>query len=350
MVTRRWRSRSSRASRQAFPRLLSVILSNSSRRDSRVSETSQDTRYEIVPLTCRSVVYENNGASKKPLNSFDVAAQLWRANKRPIITFYRGVTSNLIGSSAAWGAFFGMKELTQSYITSLQGTDAHSSPATRSQASYFKSSYFFSAVVAGLATQALTNPIFVVKTRMLATDRSSPHAYLSTAAAFRDIWRQEGWRAFYSGMGISMVSAFQGGIQFALYDPMTRWYKDRQAAVSGAAAGREQDGTLHPGVTMVMSGIGRAVPLATTYPYQVIRSRLQVRDAEARFGKGIRGVSWQLWREAGIRGFYRGLTPTICRTMPATWATFLAYEQLKPYLTQRWMGDRSRERADPDQT
>lgn len=239
-----------------------------------------------------------------------------------------------------------MKELTQNFITAVEGTDTTALSATKSQRGYFKASYFWSAVVAGLATQAMTNPVFVVKTRMLATDRSSPMAYPSTAAAFKTIWRQEGWRAFYSGMGISMVSAFQGGIQFALYDPMTRWYKDRQAT-PGEDGAKERDGKIHPVVTMAMSGIGRAVPLATTYPYQVIRSRLQVRDAEVKFGKGIRGVCWQLWKEAGFRGFYRGLTPTICRTMPATWATFLAYEQLKPYLTNRWMGNKSKEHPGP---
>lgn len=231
-----------------------------------------------------------------------------------------------------------MKQLTQNVITSAEGTNPPAPSAADSQAgTYFKASYFFSAVVAGLATQAITNPVFVVKTRMMATDRSSPSAYPSTAAAFKTIWRQEGWRVFYSGMGISSVSAFQGGIQFAIYDPMTKWYKYRQAA-----PGKERDGNINPLATMVISGIGRAVPLTVTYPYQVIRSRLQVRDAEVKFGKGIRGVCWQLWKEAGFRGFYRGLVPTICRTMPATWATFLAYEQLKPYLTNRWMGDKSR--------
>lgn len=297
-------------------------------------------------LTTELAVFETTGASKKPLNSFDVAVQLWKANKQPVVTFYRGVTSNLIGSSVAWGAFFGMKQLTQNFITSAEGNDIPALSDAKSQAGYFKLSYFVSAVVAGLATQAITNPVFVVKTRMLATDRSSPNAYPSTAAAFKTIWRQEGWRAFYSGMGISTVSAFQGGIQFAIYDPMTKWYKN-QPATPGEDGAKERDGRIHPLVTMVMSGIGRAVPLAITYPYQVIRSRLQVRDSEVKFGKGIRGVCWQLWKEAGFRGFYRGLMPTICRTMPATWATFLAYEQLKPYLTNRWMGDKSKEHPDP---
>lgn len=255
-----------------------------------------------------------------------MVVELLSKDTRPIVSLYRGVTSNLIGSSVAWGAFFGVKEFTQDIM------------ARNKQSKLTKSDYFWSAIIAGFATQAVTNPIFVVKTRMLATDRETRTAYPTTLAAIQTMWREEGWRVFYNGMAISTVAVFQGGIQFALYDPMTRWYKEQQS---------ERDGKIHPLVTMAMSGFGKAVPHVATYPYQVIRSRLQVQDAEAKFGKGIRGVCLQMWKETGFRGFYRGLMPSICRSMPSTWATFLAYEQLKPYLTKRWIGDKDNEYGEP---
>jgi solute carrier family 25 folate transporter 32 len=76
---------------------------------------------------------------------------------------------------------------------------------------------------------------------------------------------------------------------------------------------------------------------AATYPLQVLRSRLQNYDAEERFGRGIRGVVRQLWREEGARGFYRGIVPGVVRVLPATWVTFLVYENVKFYLP-RWVG------------
>jgi solute carrier family 25 folate transporter 32 len=90
--------------------------------------------------------------------------------------------------------------------------------------------------------------------------------------------------------------------------------------------------------TVVLSTVSKLVAGATTYPLQVLRSRLQHYDAEAQFGRGIRGVVRKLWREEGVRGFYRGVMPGVVRVLPATWVTFLVYENVKYYLP-RWAQD-----------
>lgn len=290
----------------------------------------------------------------------DVAGQLYRHNpQRATATFYRGITSNLIGSSIAWGAFFGIKSRTLAYITSTKTNMAPSTAGPESHAKPSKLDYFCAALVAGIGTQLITNPIFVVKTRIMATERDVPNAYPSTAAAFERIWRQEGPKAFFNGMGISMVGTVQGAIQFAVYDPMNDWFREHsrndwfrelQRNILGASNkdGRKgKDDTTPWMVTIITSSLGKAVPVTLTYPYQVVRTRLQVTNAEARFGKGIRGVVSQLRQEAGFRGFYRGLPSAIGRTLPATWTTFLVYEKLKPYLTKRFAGDKSGEYREP---
>jgi solute carrier family 25 folate transporter 32 len=90
--------------------------------------------------------------------------------------------------------------------------------------------------------------------------------------------------------------------------------------------------------TVVVSTVAKLTAGAATYPYQVLRSRLQNYDAEARFGRGIAGVARRLWREDGLRGFYRGLVPGVVRVLPATWVTFLVYENVKHHLPI-WAGD-----------
>lgn len=305
-------------------------------------------------------MFEPTANAKKPLTMIDVAGQLYRHNpQRVTATFYRGITSNLIGSSIAWGAFFGIKSRALAYITSTKTNMVPSNAATESKAKPTKSDYFWAALVAGVGTQLITNPIFVVKTRMMATERDVPNAYPSTAAAFERIWRQEGQKAFFKGMGISMVGTVQGAIQFAVYDSMNDWFREHsrndwfhelQQNVLGRSnqeGRRGKDDTTPWTVTIITSSLGKAVPVTLTYPYQVIRSRLQMTNAEARFGKGIRGVVSQLRKEAGFRGFYRGLPSAIGRTLPATWTTFLVYEKLKPYLTKRFAEDKSGDYPEP---
>lgn len=87
--------------------------------------------------------------------------------------------------------------------------------------------------------------------------------------------------------------------------------------------------------TLVISTAAKLFANAVTYPYQVLRSRLQNYDAENQFGRGIVGAATRLWREEGVRGFYRGLVPGVVRVLPATWVTFLVYENTKYYLP-RW--------------
>jgi solute carrier family 25 folate transporter 32 len=88
--------------------------------------------------------------------------------------------------------------------------------------------------------------------------------------------------------------------------------------------------------TVVLSTVSKLVAGAATYPLQVLRSRLQQHDAEAQFGRGVTGVVRRLWREEGVRGFYRGVMPGVVRVLPATWVTFLVYENVKYYLP-RWV-------------
>lgn len=141
------------------------------------------------------------------------------------------------------------------------------------------------------------------------------------------------------------MSVSHGAVQFAVYEPAKRVYfarRDEFGGVGGLgalSAGKGEEGSRKVGneATIVLSTVSKFVAGTVTYPLQVLRSRLQNYHAEERFGRGIRGVVRQLWREEGVRGFYRGIMPGVVRVLPATWVTFLVYENVKYYLP-RWVG------------
>lgn len=285
-------------------------------------------------LTVVSSVNIKTGASA--LTTFDVAHQLWNTKHNTVAAFYRGLGFNLVASAAAWGAFFGFKNLALNHLTSANGNMTTSSLFGSHRIDW---NSFGAAFAAGVATQVVTNPLFVVKIRVMETDKHVPNAYPNALAAFKTIWRQESLKTFYKGTGISTVASVQGALLFSMYDPMTQSHRQ---------GGHEsQNGALSILATMATSTYAKSLAVAATYPYQVIRSRQQVRGAEAKFGKGIKGVTVQLWREAGLKGFYKGLFPSICKALPGTWATFIAYEQLKPYLTKRLIKDGPSEYREP---
>lgn len=77
---------------------------------------------------------------------------------------YRGLGTNLIGGMLGWGFYFAWYGQIKTWI----GGD-------RKQLD--SSEYLFSSAAAGLLTSICTNPIWVVKTRMLTTYRGENLAY-----------------------------------------------------------------------------------------------------------------------------------------------------------------------------
>ena len=174
---------------------------------------------------------------------------------------------------------------------------------------------------------------------MLSSDRTSAGAYPSMWAGAARLLREEGGRGFYRGLGVGMLAVSHGAVQFAVYDPARRVYlRRRWGGREGrrGGGGDKGEGVVSNEATVVLSTASKLVAGAATYPLQVLRSRLQQHDAEAQFGRGISGVVRKLWREEGVRGFYRGVMPGVVRVLPATWVTFLVYENVKYYLP-RWV-------------
>ncbi|KAF9881172.1 hypothetical protein CkaCkLH20_01322 [Colletotrichum karsti] len=251
-------------------------------------------------------------------------------NPHPIASLYRGLTPNLIGNASSWSAFFFFKNRVELAIAYWKAGSLRTSgdAETRSLTKEVLSShdFFISSALAGALTQVLTNPVWVLKTRMLSSDRTAAGAYSSMWSGARQLYRSEGWRGFYRGLGVSLIGVSHGAVQFAVYEPAKRMY------FAGRRQKGDNGGRLSNEATVVISSISKLVAGAVTYPYQVLRSRLQNYDADERFGRGIRGVVRRIWLEEGFRGFYRGLMPGVVRVMPATWVTFLVYENVKFYL------------------
>ena len=80
--------------------------------------------------------------------------------------------------------------------------------------------YFLSAGSAGIMTSLTTNPIWVLKTRMLSSDKTSKGAYQSMWHGAKDVLKSEGLKGFWKGAGISLLGNSHGAVQFAVYEPL----------------------------------------------------------------------------------------------------------------------------------
>lgn len=176
----------------------------------------------------------------------------------------------------------------------------------------------------GILTSIATNPIWVIKTRMLSSGSRSPGAYPSFTSGALHILRTEGLPGFYRGILPALFGVSHGALQFMAYEKLKVY---RAGALDSSYAG-QQLGNVD---FFILSSISKIFAGCVTYPYQVLRSRLQTYDSHLIY-RGATDAIAKIWAREGIAGFYKGLGPNLFRVLPSTWATFLVYENTKTYL------------------
>ena len=157
---------------------------------------------------------------------------------------------------------------------------------------------------------------------MLSTSANHPGAYTSIIDGTRQIYRSEGLSGFYRGLVPSQFGVTHGALQFMAYEQLKIYRKN-------STSGEKKD--LSAVDYLVLSGLAKIFAGSVTYPYQVVRARLQMYDADSTYNSA-RDVVAQVWRKEGLGGFYKGLGPNLVRVLPSTWVTFLVYEKTKIYL------------------
>jgi solute carrier family 25 folate transporter 32 len=204
-------------------------------------------------------------------------------------SFYRGLMPNMIGNSVSWGMYFMWYANIKDWIASVRG---HQHGGQKLSAG----DYFLASGASGVVTAVLTNPIWVIKTRMLSTARDSPGAYRSISHGTYDLYKSEGIKGFYRGLLPSLFGVSHGAIQFMAYEQLkNRWGTRRPNGSQG----------LTNVDYLYLSAVSKIFAGSITYPYQVVRARLQTYDAKARY-TGAMDVVKQVWKHEGPVGFYRG--------------------------------------------
>ncbi len=154
---------------------------------------------------------------------------------------------------------------------------------------------------------------------MLSTSSGHPRAYSSVLDGGRHIFRTEGFRGFYHGLVPSLFGVSHGAMQFMVYEKLK------------LSKRRKVQRDLTSWDFLIISGLAKVVAGSITYPYQVVRARLQMHDSGKMY-HGAKDVIIKILRQEGMKGFYKGLTPNMLRVLPSTWVTFLAYEKTRLFL------------------
>jgi len=274
-------------------------------------------------LKIRFAVHDGQPGSERPkYTGLSSAVRSIAGTEGGIRGLYAGVTPNLVGAGSAWGLYFffynGVKHQLQGGVASKQ------LPA---------SSALLAASFSGVLTLTLTNPVWVVKTRLClqsarldpSTDlRSNPRLYRGFFDALYKIAWYEGLRGLYSGYVPGLFGVSHGVVQFVAYEDLKNRYHNFHNQPITTKLGTAE--------YLTFAAISKLVAALTTYPYQVVRARLQ--DQQNKYSGSMDCIS-KILRLEGIKGFYKGLSPNLLRVVPATMITFVVYENISFYLLKR---------------
>lgn len=228
---------------------------------------------------------------------------------------------------------------------------------------------FWSSIIAGASSTMVTNPIWVIKTRLMSqvsrkaknNGARPPWHYRSTLDAAKVMYRTEGILSFYSGLTPALLGLTHVAVQFPAYE-----YLKKEFTGKGMGESAEGDESAHLFGVLSASVLSKVIASSTTYPHEVIRTRLQTQQrsmpaASTEYGAfrgGLEGHSHQhgasnplaqikravpkyrgivmtfktILREEGWRAFYAGMGTNMMRAVPAATTTMLTYEYLMKHL------------------
>lgn len=219
---------------------------------------------------------------------------------------YRGLVPITLGYLPTWMIYFSVYEKAKVHFANRHPEH----PASAVEV------YIPALLVAASALLISTNPIWVVKTRMMLLGvNSNTPVYKGTWDCFKQMYTHEGIRLFYAGMVPLLFGLLHVAVHFPVYETLKLWL------------GVDSDGLHRLGKLIAASSLSKMCASSITYPHEVVRTRMQLYKDGPR--RGMMATIAAVFRKEHLRGFYSGFAVNLMRTVPASAVTLVSFEYIK---------------------
>ncbi|KAI1299940.1 hypothetical protein EDD11_006342 [Mortierella claussenii] len=150
----------------------------------------------------------------------------------------------------------------------------------------------------------------------------------------REMWQKAGLRGFYRGLGPSLVGIFPyAAIDLSVFETLKFGYMRWKAGVHEGDEGSEEKALERPSVFVLLAcgTISGSVGATSVYPLSLVRTRLQAQGTphHPQTYTSTLDVFRKTYEKEGIRGFYKGMIPTLTKVVPAVSISYVVYEYSK---------------------
>lgn len=284
-----------------------------------------------------------------------------------VLGLYQGMTPALVGSAVSWGGYFflydRMKQELMHRKQTASSSNTHHTNTNNTRIQLGSGETFAASCLSGATLVFLTNPIWLIKTRMqlqlkkvqqqqkLAIKASSAiikDPYKNMWHAARTIVKEEGPMALYKGTIPALMLVSNGGVQMVIYEFLKGRFGDTNNNNNNkkkklqVVATNDNPSILHRFQDslgyLAMGAASKMIATTVTYPIQLIKSRLQQRsqvmeltlsgevEVLERHYSGVVDCIQKILKREGPSGFFKGCIPNALRVAPNAAITFMVYE------------------------
>ncbi|KAF2797296.1 mitochondrial carrier [Melanomma pulvis-pyrius CBS 109.77] len=253
--------------------------------------------YPLITLSTRAQVESKRAQS----STLDAARRIIK--REGIVGLYAGLESALFGISVTNFVYYYWYEFTRAFF------EKAALKAGRASKKLTTVESMIAGALAGSATVLITNPIWVVNTRMTTHKSKSDEQVLpgakpakspSTLGTLLALIRDEGPTRLFSGVMPALVLVINPILQYTVFEQMKNMLEKKRRVT--------------PTDAFYLGALGKLLATSITYPYITVKSRMHVagRDGPR---EDMLTTFKRIIREEGYSGLYGGIGPKVTQSV-----------------------------------
>ncbi|POR38497.1 Peroxisomal membrane protein PMP47A [Tolypocladium paradoxum] len=253
--------------------------------------------YPLITLSTRAQVESKRAESKFADAVKNIIA------REGVPGLYSGINSALFGISVTNFVYYYWYEWTRAFF------EQAAQRAGRASRKLTTIESMMAGALAGSATVIITNPIWVVNTRVT-TRKQSTDADIeagvakpsnpSTIRTLMSLLKNEGPQALFAGVIPALVLVINPILQYTLFEQMKNAVEKRRKVT--------------PTIAFFLGALGKLFATSVTYPYITVKSQMHVASHSDK-KEGMSQALRRVIKEEGYAGLYKGIGPKVAQSV-----------------------------------